>query len=309
MSRRRGRRESRARTFESKSGRCNICGEHAQLTDDHVPPQAATAQQKRSVRILTLPEHLDIERDTRVFSRRSQNGLKFRTLCRTCNGDLLGAKYDPELAAFSRDVGKIVSAEHLHLPPRIAVEVHLGRLARAVVGHLLAAEVREDMSNEPRGGPFVSAMRDYFLDEDAPWPKSMHLFFWPTPISWQAVFRGVGITRLFREPGCFTIGDFLKYWPVGFWLTCDADPAMALRGRRLIQLHPECEDSRRGSVLKLFSRQNDWHRADWPEALLEDECIFLTDTMCYLAEAEGVPPRRRTRGVNLLGLDPEALEE
>ena len=77
-----------------KTGPCNICGTRGQLTWDHVPPKGGVDLQL-----------VEIERATAVFTSSlgmekpeiSQNGLKFRTLCATCNNKRLGAKFDPAL--------------------------------------------------------------------------------------------------------------------------------------------------------------------------------------------------------------------
>ena len=62
-------------------GRCNICGKLGNLTEDHVPPKGSITPEKVGVRSLVQTMKAVDSRIGQLF----QNGVKFRTLCSTCN--------------------------------------------------------------------------------------------------------------------------------------------------------------------------------------------------------------------------------
>lgn len=133
----------RVATKGSKKGMCNICGTFCTLTEDHVPPKGSIDPQK--VGIKSLVQNVN-PIDPKVV-RLSQNGVKFRSLCSSCNNHRLGRKLDPALNAFSQSVARIIcNRSHLSLPSRVKVRLQPQRVARSIIGHLLAAEIREDMS-------------------------------------------------------------------------------------------------------------------------------------------------------------------
>lgn len=75
----------------------------------------------------------------------SQNEIKFRTICENCNNNLLGAEYD-------REYKKLVDCLYnLYITPGkigqyvLIQGLKINRIARAIVGHMLAA--REDYAS------------------------------------------------------------------------------------------------------------------------------------------------------------------
>jgi len=113
---------------------CNICGVKTKLTWDHVPPKCCN--NRYSIKVNSWVNGLPLENS---FEKQYQNGIRFRTLCEKCNNDLLGAKYDNELAEFTNQVTSIVTSSVIS-PAVINVPVKVNRLARAICGHLLAAK-------------------------------------------------------------------------------------------------------------------------------------------------------------------------
>ena len=89
-------------TRRRDGGPCNICGRDTPLSSDHVPP-AATGN-RQAVGMLPLAAHLS---GTAGWARQSQGGLKFRTICRSCNS-LLGLAYDPAITEFAAAVTRCV---------------------------------------------------------------------------------------------------------------------------------------------------------------------------------------------------------
>ena len=102
--------------------------------------------------MLPLAAHLS---GTAGWARQSQNGLKFRTICGSCNS-LLGLEYDPTVTEFVTAVSCCVTGR-IELPS-IEVGVNVQRLMKGVVGHLLAAEVHH------RSSFFLPWASDYVLN-------------------------------------------------------------------------------------------------------------------------------------------------
>jgi hypothetical protein len=84
-------------TRGSKTGICNICGMHGKLTEDHTPPKGSI--KIGQVELQHIVNYLSNEKPASK-GRLLQNGVKYRTLCSSCNNTYLGAKYDPAVIEF-----------------------------------------------------------------------------------------------------------------------------------------------------------------------------------------------------------------
>ena len=264
-------------TEGSRKGICNICGISCSLTQDHVPPKGSINPRKMGIRSLAQTVNAV---DPKIV-RLSQNGVKFRSLCSQCNNNRLGKNFDPALNQFSHKVTQIIlTRSQLVLPPKVDIKLQPQRIARSVIGHLLAAEIREDMSFPPVSVPMRNLMRQYFLDTSADFPTDLNLYFWPYRSSRQVILRGVGV--LSGEH--IVVGDFLKYLPVAFWLTYQAPHGV----RAIMQ---DREISIRGigiddwSTVAVGTNKQDTFRADWPEAPDNNEVVVINDNLCFIAEA------------------------
>ena len=91
-----------------KTSYCNICGNMDSLTWDHVPPQVGI--EVTPLEQKTILQHLVSDGSNKKYHI-SQNGLKFRTLCKKCNNELLGKKYDPILNEFAIGVGRYIKTK------------------------------------------------------------------------------------------------------------------------------------------------------------------------------------------------------
>ena len=188
-------------------GQCNICGISCKFTEDHVPPKGSIKPQKVGIR--SFVQTVDLV-DPKI-ARPSQNGVKFRTLCPRCNNVRLGRDFDPALNQFSREVAQIIgSRRRIILPAKVAIQIQPQRVARSLIGHLLAVGVRDDMSLPPIPAPMPDLMRRYFLDVTMDFPTDLALYFWTYPAKRQVILRGVGII----SSNQIVIGDFIKYFPV-----------------------------------------------------------------------------------------------
>ncbi|MYD98148.1 MAG: hypothetical protein F4X98_12310 [Gammaproteobacteria bacterium] len=196
--------------------------------------------------MLPLTAHLS---GTTGWARQSQNGLKFETICRSCNSHL-GIQYDPTVIGFAATVTRCVNAL-IALPRSVQVAVKVQRLMKGVVGHLLAAEV------DYRSTFFSEWASNYVLDPAAKLPKAINIFFWlhDGPES-------LAVTDLIKyslRHGSEHVLHALKFPPLGFLITSDRmyDGLPSLSRHRAA--HPDDE-----VVVRVPLRAR--RPADWPEA-------------------------------------------
>lgn len=164
---------------------CNICGEKAKLTWDHVPPKCCNNQY--SIKTNSWMSGLPKEKK---YDKKYQNGIKFRSLCDKCNNDLLGVNYDKVLAEFTSQIMQIVKSS-IVLPPVFNMSVKINRLCRAVCGHLLAAKNFYDDECI-----IDKELREYVLNMDKLPPEDMSLAYWIYPYTTICLMRDVNVQSL-----------------------------------------------------------------------------------------------------------------
>lgn len=278
----------RPRVKAGPEGFCNICLGRGPLTEDHVPPRGSC--RPRRIDLQNLSSTLEVDPRFRA-KRHMQDGVKFQTLCEICNTSRLGSNSDPELNRVSRSVAQYLRPlldRRLTLPVRHVIEARTNRVARAVLGHLLAADVR-DCSEEPRDAPMLRVMREFVVDENAAIPESLAIYYWLFPAQFQVILRGIGI----GFPGGTVVADFLKYYPIAFMVAFEA-PSLTF---------PMLQIGRAGAdfVGRMCFDAKSRVRPDWPERPADNEFLVLNDGVCYVANEAHVPnqsmvPTRRTRG-------------
>lgn len=197
------------KTKRGKRFPCNICQKTYELTYDHVPPKGGI--ELKSVEIENIFNHLTKQTKKREYLI-SQNGVKYRTICRNCNS-LLGQKYDPVLNEFALGVGRILKST-IDVPSLINYETKPTSIIRAVLGHLLAAKAESDNVTIDR------KIRTFLFDENKEIPEDIKVFYWIYP------YKCVVIKRDFIMPsirntlighGFFNI---IKYFPIAY-LICN----------------------------------------------------------------------------------------
>src|SRR5690242_7223482 len=85
-----------------KTGVCVICGNIEPFTEDHFPIKAVVPAEP--IEIISLGEYLNSELASKAKPRRGFQAPTFPSICAYCNNELLGARYDPVLANFAKDV-------------------------------------------------------------------------------------------------------------------------------------------------------------------------------------------------------------
>lgn len=203
-----------AKAKREKTSPCNLCREKKPLSWDHVPPKGGIELTK--VEMETVFGLMAGDQENPKL-RESQNGVKFRTICKECN-ELLGQHYDPELNDFAVSVGRYLKTS-IRLPNVITHSVKPQRLFKSLLGHLVAAKV--DIENTA----FDVAARGYVLDETAKLPEDINVFYWVYPYNCSVTIRDFAMFTprgTFNEPAVF---QTLKYYPVAYLLTDKAEYA------------------------------------------------------------------------------------
>lgn len=195
----------------AKAGTCKICERVGPLSWDHIPPQGGVTLEP--VEIENVFQFLVGPDDQRKFEI-SQNGVKYRTICESCNNKL-GLRYDPVLNEFAIGVGNYLKTQ-LHLPSIVKYRTKPVALIRAILGHLLAAQLDLNKSN------FDQSVRTFVFDDSKPIPDDIHIFYWIYPYNQTVVIRDIAMPPTRGVIGGKDIGIFygiLKYFPIGYIVT------------------------------------------------------------------------------------------
>ena len=270
-------------------GYCSICGTQGPLTADHVPPKGAVGISARDLRTLTQYLAVDTNRP-KIY----QNGVKFPTLCAVCNNDRLGSKYDPTLNEFSKSLANILRVKRagtLEIPDPIRLTVKPHRIARAIIGHLLAIAPQIETSSPPLSAPFPDAMRSYFLDSNAALPDEIDIYYWLYPSDLHVAARGFGFVSDVRSSKCI-VGDLIKFYPVGYWVTYEKPASAAIKLPELVtrkNAHLDDEDDLRINTSNVPA-------LGWPERPGSWGANMLDDGMTFVAYRRQTRRQRRARG-------------
>lgn len=195
----------RIETRGPQDGICNICGEFSPLTNDHIPPKGVPLVGQAYLK--RLSDTLGAERVRRA-GRHFQKGVKYRSICATCNNELLGGQYDPTLIKFCNELHSVLGRQ-AHVP--IELSVCVNRLLRALVGHILSHGV-----GQHRIGQLSSTLTDYLLDNTRAFPEDLRAYCWIYPYKAQVVAHGLGSIFDFRATGEPFVFSLLKFYPIGF---------------------------------------------------------------------------------------------
>lgn len=238
-------------------GLCNLCLKEKNLTWDHVPPKGG---------IELLPVEIDriaSELMSGVQAQKpeiSHDGLKFRTLCADCNS-LLGQRYDPALNEFAIAVGRFLRTS-LHLPEILHLEIRPTAVARAVLGHLLAARLSTVEAF------FDPDIRTIVFDPDMAIPDDLSVFYWVHPYAQQIVFRDALMPKKRGDFSEFQRIGTLKYFPLGFLVT-DASQYESLDALTHWRKEPS------STTIKVPIRIKEVREAFWPEAPTPGNFLFF----------------------------------
>jgi len=197
-------------------------------------------------------------RENRYFQR----GVNYRSLCARCNSELLGARYDPVLIEFTRQIDRFIS-QRLYLPLEILTQPN--KFVRSVVGHLVAHGLQLHQA-----GSFFSDMSRYFLNERAVLPNAYRMHCWLYPYNDQFVSQCNA--RLTHPGGDFILQSILKFYPVAFTLMQGGAPEVR---SGLTRLDPLLSiDINTQAIIEITLSALPPKR--WPEAPGPDEAVMHT---------------------------------
>lgn len=251
------------------AGYCNICGEFAKLTQDHIPPKSCRGVTRSEIHQLHSKFS---DSPTLPTPQRFQAGPYFRTLCERCNG-LLGREYDPALAEFSRQVRALVHTR-LQLPDRMQILIRPQRVLRCVLGHI-AAHGLNGFKNE---APITLPLKDYILDPTNPLPDTIHVYYWVYPFSAQVLLKWAGMLRLDGTPPLTF--SLLKFFPLAFLMTIQEETGQRFSLPTLDTFRKASIDSQHEVILPLRPLP---HRL-WPENPDDDGIIMYHDDYAHLVK-------------------------
>ena len=185
---------------------CNICKQNKSLSWDHVPPKDGIDLsdmwvQSRSKAYLT---------DEQPKIAVSQNGLKFRTICRDCNSLL--AKYDITFRQLLLDV-KMFMNSSLIIPSPIKVTTYPVRIAKCLLGHLLASKT------EFCNTMFDQQISEYLLHDNKCIPDGVRIFFWFFPYNCTIIKTDIYELDIFDSSTRFY--SVIKSFPLAFAIMSD----------------------------------------------------------------------------------------
>jgi hypothetical protein len=148
-------------------GPCALCRTYANLTEDHIPPEAVGNSGNWIARSYLANAAGDKEL---LFGREFRGGIRFRTLCAECNNGL-GGREDKALADFfERVLKRVDSPLILNQIMRIPAKPNL--IYRALMAHIIAA----NDSGVPNG--FDAEGRNIFFGKQSLGLSTWNLFYW-----------------------------------------------------------------------------------------------------------------------------------
>lgn len=270
--------KKRVQHIGNDRGLCVICGEYGKLSRDHVPPKRCN--NLNDVELRTLFPSDDWSKKGQI----SQGGSFYKTLCSTCNNTRLGKYYDPFLVNLSNEITSLVLGaknRKIVLPSSIFTFIRPQRIARAIVGHCLAANSINETRDGLTSSPMNDILREYFLNIDAAFPEKLNIYFWPYPSRRQVIIKGMGKASLKSKP---IIGNVIKFLPLGFWIVWDKPNNVRIS-------LPELVKDKSLNIDDVLQFEIDIHnipRIDFPETPSTDEFILMNDNFSL----EAIPSRR-----------------
>jgi hypothetical protein len=260
-------------SFKKGDSVCNLCLGRHNLTDDHIPPQCCGNDKAIVARRIYAEELV-----ARQVDARSNNGLKWRTLCRPCNGDIVG-RWDPALGEFTKQLEAIVSPT-LVLPQVVSFSIRGGAVLRSVLGHVLAAKTKSDAV------PADSKIRE-FLRGLGPLHPNVEVYCWLYP------YRPIVVARDFTwvelegggsaSPGLATV---IKFFPLAF-LIVDANGKGSVDSRFMTALHSYATLDEK-SVIDVSVCRSPIIAPGWPERTMGNHVVLGGQT--YIDAVTTVTP-------------------
>lgn len=271
----------------SKIGYCNICNSYGKLTCDHIPPKGCLIPQK--VELISLQEYLslDIDKNNKIKSNYSQNGLNYRSICGTCNNTLLGTNYDPELINTTNQVASILKLKDesgIILPKQVSIDIKPQKLARAVIGHILAGQI-PDKGISTQSHPCKILLKNFLLDTNEDFPDDLEIYYWIYPSNKQVVINNLAKVFMddlnnFQSNGRIPWSGLLKFYPLSFWIVWKRSKEIHLS----LQKIPMSKEIELNDSVSINLHLNNIPHIFWPEGVYDDEINLYNSNSAIVAK-------------------------
>lgn len=229
---------------------CNICRKKGSLSEDHVPPKGVLLD--RIVSMDNYGKQLQND-DGKPRVRLSQSGIRFKTICRSCNGKL--HDYDRKLIEFSRGVLSALRKNKGNPAyNEVVVDGYPNAIMRSILGHLLAAKVETD------DVVIDKAIRSFIFDDSKPIPNNVNVYYWFYPYTNVRIARD--FVRFFSQKQC-GFNSVIKFPPIGFLIT-DLQNIRGLENLNGFKDKKPDYKTRMTLMLRPFNREG------WPEEVGAD---------------------------------------
>ncbi|WP_083281472.1 MULTISPECIES: metal-binding protein [unclassified Pseudomonas] len=165
---------------EIVQGHCLICGSYGRLSWDHVPPQGSITISK--VEQVHLTEVMGVNA-VPIKGVKSPNGSKFKTICKACNSNHLGAN-DQEVARVYKGITQLVTHYFTYANSPLSyvtIPFNSVRFCRAMIGHVLSATSVNECIRTPVETPYFTPLQNFVMGDDAAIENTHDLYCWFFP--------------------------------------------------------------------------------------------------------------------------------
>lgn len=229
---------------------CNICRKESTLSEDHVPPKGVLLN--KAVWMDNFGKQFK-EDDGKPRIRFSQSGIRFKTICRSCNNKL--HNYDRRLAEFSRKIhDEILKNKDNPNFNEVEVDCYPNAVMRSILGHLLSVKVETDNVVIDKN------IRPFVLDDSKSIHEKIYVYYWFYPYANVRIARD--FVRFFSNKQC-GFNSVIKFPPVGYLIT-------DLPNIRGLESLNEFKNKKTDYKTKIKMMLRPFNREGWPEEVGDD---------------------------------------
>lgn len=210
-----------------QEGYCNICGKYGKLSKDHVPPKCAITLQPMQQK--TITEYFDAKNPVKPAN--AFTGSFFKTICKSCNGDIL-SKIDSSIAvvttALNKKVLNYISGGQYY-NNLIFVDFDAKSFTRAMIGHILSATSVTDCLQAPVESIFNSPLKDFVLGKKNSYEDTHDLYYWFYPHKMHISAQSI----VFRNSAHNCFMCVLHFYPIAFIVTLKGQGTFPAHSQKL----------------------------------------------------------------------------
>ena len=183
-----------------KKGYCRICGKHAKLSEDHIPPRGCFNDEYVEI---SIPYTAQIK------------GLRVRSICEKCNNSL--GSVDQYLIKFAKEVDTYLKLRETLLFGKLTVQVNKMNLLRSLLGHLIAIpDNQESLSQEIdlNANYTKNKIRNFLRTSDLSYLSDFSIHLWVHPYPRIHFYPSISLCALDNPKLLFT-GSLMSFYPLG----------------------------------------------------------------------------------------------